>query len=166
MDNQPHVRLVDSHPESIRGDHYAALVIFPTVLPDRLFFPVQSGMKEIGRYSGLLQEESCLFCLFPAPGIDDSRAGHFSEYVGQCAQLVFRTAHDVGKVRTDKACPEHILLLEKQSSLYVVHDFGRGSRRQCQYRHAGQLLPNVGDMEIGRAEVIAPLRDTMAFIHH
>ena len=66
MDNLPHVRLVDSHPESIRGDHYAALVIFPTVLPDRLFFPVQSGMKEIGRYSGLLQEESCLFCLFPA----------------------------------------------------------------------------------------------------
>ena len=60
MDNQPHVRLVDSHPESIRGDHYAALVIFPTVLPDRLFFPVQSGMKEIGRYSGLLQEETCL----------------------------------------------------------------------------------------------------------
>ena len=64
MDNQPHVRLVDSHPESIRGDHYAALVIFPTVLPDRLFFPVQSGMKEIGRYSGLLQKRAASFVCF------------------------------------------------------------------------------------------------------
>lgn len=46
------------------------------------------------------------------------------------------------------------------------NDFGRGVAVSASYRHAGQLLPNVGDMEIGRAEVIAPLRDTMAFIHH
>ena len=123
-------------------------------------------MEKVGRYSRLLQEDCHLLGQLAISRVDDSRTGHFSEYVGQCAQLVFRTAHDIGEIRADKTFPEDIFFLEKQSSLYVVHDFGCGGCRQCQYRYAGQLLPYIGDVEVGRTEVIAPLRDTMTLVYH
>ncbi len=112
MDNQPHVRFVDPHSESVCRNYNPAFVIFPAVLADRLFFPVQPGMKEIGRYSGLLQEESRLFCLFPVPGIDDGRTWNFSKYVKQCVQLVFRAAYDVGEIRAGETFQENIFSLE------------------------------------------------------
>ena len=74
--------------------------------------------------------------------------------------------YDIGKIRAGETFQENVFLLEKQPFLYLVHYFGRGCRRQRQYRYAGQLLPYVGNMEIGRAEVIAPLRDAMAFVYH
>ena len=64
--------LYTSHPECIGRDNYPTLVILPTALAKVFIVAVEAGMKEIGRYAGLLKQGCYFFRPFPVAHIDNS----------------------------------------------------------------------------------------------
>ena len=58
-----------------------------------------------------------------------------------------------------------MLLPEMEFLLNVIHHFGSSRSRQRQDRYAGQHFADIGYRHIRGTEIIAPLRDAMAFVH-
>ena len=71
MHDQTDIRLIDSHPESVRRNHHAALIILPRVLTLGLHLAFQSGMKELRRYTLLPKKRGQLLRAFPVTHIND-----------------------------------------------------------------------------------------------
>ena len=73
MDNQAHVRFVNSHTKGIGGYHYTEFSFQPGFLSGIFGLIIKSGMIKSGCDVVVVQEQRNLFRLFPVAGIDNSR---------------------------------------------------------------------------------------------
>ena len=62
MHHKPHIRLVDTHPESIGRYHHTCLILLPAVLPFLLFFRGETCVVGLRWYSGIVEQCGELTC--------------------------------------------------------------------------------------------------------
>ena len=179
MDDKAHVRLVNSHAESI-GTHHDAYV---ALLPSRLSFGtgpgVQAGMVELGALAGRLEESRRLLALAPVAHIDYAAPLHSPADAQQLSQFVVRTADDVAEVGTLEAAfeqQEAMLdgaagalrgldgLRPRQPALYVLRHARRGGGRQ-RYHRRGNPFAQAAYQQVVRPEIVPPLRDAVGLVH-
>ena len=117
-----------------------------------------------GRDALLSQPGSQVGSLVAAARVDDGRARHRPQYVQQLRVLVVRVAHHVAQVGALEAHAEHLSVGKAQAQADVVNHCRRGRSRQCQHRHTGQQWAQVGNAQVVRTEVVAPLRDAVGLV--
>ena len=166
VDDQTHVGLVNPHTECIGGYHHPAFARLPAFLSLVLHVVVQSGMIE-GRCDSMAGNQfRYLTGTFPVTGIDDGGTVHTFQYVNQFLGLVFGVADNIGKVLPFKAHAEGLCPFPEAQLHLNVFDYLRcGGSGQCQYRDIGEHLADVGNLQIGGAEVVPPLGDAMRLVH-
>ena len=95
----------------------------------------------------------------------NSTAGHAAQYMQQFGSLVLRFANNISEVVPLEAHAEYILVTEMQTGLDILYYFGGCSGSQRQNGDIRQQFAYLCDFQIGGAEVIPPLRDTVAFVY-
>ena len=116
-------------------------------------------------------------------GIDDGAARHGAEDVKQFGKLVGGLAHHITEVGSRETHLIHLESLHRlapcgrgtrhngarfgpsQVGTNIAHHLGRGRSGQRQHGHAWQQLAYLRYLQIGRAEVVAPLRDAVGLVH-
>ena len=165
MYDQADVGLVDAHAEGVRRDDDTAFARLPAVLAQVLGRVVQPGVVVVGGDACGGEQFGHFLGVAPAAGVDDGSAGDAAQDVQQFLAIVLGSADDVGQVGPLEAHAEDVGTGKAQSCLYVVHYLGRGGGRQGEDGNAGQQVAHFGNLQVGGAEVVAPLRDAMAFVH-
>ena len=172
MEYNTNVGLVDTHTKSIGGYHYANLVFLPFTLSLVLDDGVETCMVEGGADASLTKQ----FCYFlgatSTAGIDDGTAFHTLEDMDELLPFIGGTPHNIGEVLALEAHLEDIeaslarytrfsrnLRISRIAKLVldILNDLGRGCGGERQDRDTRQVLADICYLEIGRAEVIAPL---------
>ena len=59
---------------------------------------------------------------------------------------------------------EDVFLLETETELYIIHNLCSSRGGQSQDRSIGHIGSDVGDFQIRRTKVIAPLRDAVRLV--
>ena len=172
VDDGAHIGFVDAHTEGVGGDHGLDIAAHPCLLPFLLLLGLQSGMIESGRNILLVQCLGNGFGLVARTDIDDGGAT-LGEQVLQLGEDVVGMNDGIGEVGTDKRGLEDLIAATEMELLAdVVDDGWRGSGGQGDAGHLlvgeelQQLLPELGDEQVGGTEVVAPLRDAMCLIDH
>ena len=117
-----------------------------------------------GRDVQLLQFLGYLLTFPSAAHVDDGAARHLAENMHEFLDLVLGRAHHISQVLALKAHAEDVLLAEMQLLLDVVGHLRRCGGSQGQHGCVGFDLAEVGNLEVGGAEVVAPLTDAVGFI--
>ena len=181
MDHESYIRLVDAHTEGIGSHDDTCLVALPVLLPLVARGVVETGVVEGGsppygplggRQGGFVDIIRDFLGTLAAAHIDDGAAFLSLQYAEHFSQLVLRTAHDVGQVL---ALERHAEDVECRGTRYggrgtrgqlltnIVHHFRRSGGCEGKDGH-GLYLADGCYVEVGRAEVVAPLADAMGFI--
>ena len=165
MDNHPYIRFVDTHTEGIGSHDDSHLVLLPGFLA-LIFYRWQESCMIEGALDAILVEQGGnLLGTFPASGIDDGRAFCASQDMHHLVDLVAYGAYDICQILALKTHFEHILLLEMQFFLYVVDNVWCSRSGKGKDRGVGFHIPDAGNIQVGRTEIVAPLADTMGFIY-
>ena len=84
----------------------------------------------------------------------------------QLFALVGGVAHHVGKVLPLETHAEdvEVCIPLRQFLLYILYDGWGGGGREGKHGGMGHQLAYLGYLQVGRAEVVAPLRDAVGFI--
>ena len=160
-----HVGLVDTHTEGIGSHHDTLLVVVPLLLAQVLNGMFQSGMIECGADVVLFYQFAYLLGASATACIHYGAATCRLEYVYQFLVLVACVAHHIRQVLALETHAEHILFAESEPVLYVIYHL-RGCRGgECQNRHIGFQRTYVGDVQIGRTKIVAPLRYAVSLIN-
>ena len=165
MEYHSDIGLVNAHAEGVGGNDDALLVLLPLFLPlvaGRVFEP---GVIEGGGDAVLFEEHSQFLALPPASCIDDGTARGELENVDELSRLVIGVAHDIGQIAAVEAHAVHILLLKQQPLLYVINHLWRSGGGEGQHWRLGFDLTKVSNVQIGGAEVVAPLTDAVGFVN-
>ena len=184
VDDQSDVGLVDAHAEGVGGYHDARAVVLPVALAAVLVSMVESGMVECRRESCIGEVFGNLAGMTPAAHIDDGRAWCAVEQPKQFAVFVGGVLNKVGQVLALEGHAKHGKAVfpcvasgfpgcacgfggtesRGQLGADVVYDLWRGGSRQCQHGDIRMDVADVGNFEIGRSEVVAPLRDAVCLV--
>ena len=163
MDDESHIRLVDSHSESICADHHTDRAVLPQSLAFGPGLPSQTRVVEAHRNPRRLHHGGKFLALASVAGIDYSAPGNPVADVQDLSQLVFGAADNIGQVRPLEPALEKESVTETQ----FFHDIVRHDRSGCRsqgYDRGIQGLPQFADPEIVRAEIIAPLGNAVSLI--
>ena len=114
-------------------------------------------MVECGAYAVLFNQLAYLLGALPAAHIHNGAALYRLKYMYHFGLLVKRLPYNIGKVFALEAHLEHIVSLESQLPLYIVHHLWCSRSRKCQYRNIRFKLSYVGNMQIRGTEVVTPL---------
>ena len=166
VDHEPYVGFVDPHAEGVRSYHHAHLAREPLLLPCGAFRVGHAAVVGRGRDPLVAQEVGDLFRALARADIDDARTRDVVRDAQQLSVLVLRAADAVREVGPCEAAPQNVRLGETE----LPHDvFGHGLRRRGRERQhgnpLGQLLAQFGDAQVRGAEIVAPLRDAVGFVH-
>ena len=83
------------------------------------------------------------------------------------SSLMVGAPHNVGYIGAGKGCGKGAASRpEGEQAAYVGRHFGSGRGGEGEHRSVGQHLAQAAYLEIGGAEVVAPLRDAMGFVDH
>ena len=169
MDDGPDVGLVDAHPERARRRDHAGLVAEPPPLRGLADVAVETGVVGLGRDAVAPEPGRDGLGRPPRAGVDQSRTGHGPEHVERLPDRVLHVVdapHEVGPVE-----PPHDdgRVAERQLLQNVAADLGR---RRRGHGHDGRRVAGrgreeragLGDLAVGRAEVVAPLRDAVGLV--
>ena len=92
-----------------------------------------------------------------------------SEQSDQFVGLVVGVTDQIGQILALERHAEYVESgfprFSGQFGADVIYHLRCGRSGECQDRDAGQQLADVGNFEVGRAEVVAPLRDAMRFVN-
>ena len=165
--HQADVRFVDAHAEGVGGHHDAHLALRPCALADVLVDGRQAGVEIERLHPRLAEHPGQDGRALTVARIDDGRARHALKDVQQLGVLVVGVAHHVVEVLPGKAHTKDSLTLraEAQAAADVFYHLRGGRGRQGQDGAVGQQVAQPGDLEVGRTEVVAPLRDTVGLVH-
>ena len=84
----------------------------------------------------------------------------------QLARFVFRAAHAVDQVRAIEAAHDRLDVGDAELREDVFAHGRRGGRGEREHGRFAERLDDAAEIEIGRAEVVAPLADAMRFVDH
>ena len=164
VDDGADVGLVDAHAECVCGDDDTRLAVLPGALAQVLVERGEACVVVLGADALLVEPSRRVVGVLPRAGVDDGRAGYGFEDAQERSLLVVCVAHDVGEVRPGETHADGVLPAEAEALLYVVDDGGGGGGCQGQHGTPGQQAAHGGDVEVGRAEVVAPLRDAVCLV--
>ena len=165
MDDEADVGLVDAHTEGVGADHNAGLPCLPGSLTGAAHPRLEPGVIE-GSADALRLQERCGFLTAAAAAhVHDATPLHPVADVQELAALVFRFADDIAEVRTLEAGLEEVALAEAQLVHNVLRNL-RGGGGGKGYHGGVNGFTETADLEIVRAEVIAPLRDAVGLVDH
>ena len=163
---EPHVGLVDAHAERDCRHHHDALFALEPGLIRAACFGIHS--RVVGhRVHSLPGQPRCrLIDLAARKAVDDARlAGVLLADESQelCARidLVDDRVADVRPVETRDKNPR---LLQGQPRSNLGAGLRIGSRRESDTRHVRKTLVQDGQLQVLRAEVVAPLRHAVRFV--
>ena len=160
-----YVGLIDTHTKGIGSHYHTCAAPLPSVLLSVLVVGGKPCVEKIGTDTVFVKEIGNLFRLLPATHVYDRCACYTAEYPEHLLELVVGMAYDVVEVLSLETLSEDPMLRKPQFVLNIVDYDGRSRSRQSQYRHSGiQHIEYIGYMQIRRAEVVAPLRDTVSLI--
>ena len=165
MHHEADVGLVDAHTEGIGADHHPGLPRLPGSLAGAAHPRLEPGVIEGCTNPLRLQERSGFLTATAAAHVHDATPLHPVADVQELTAFVFRFADDITEVRTLEAGLEEVALAEAQ----LVHDVFRNLRGGGggEGYHGGvNGFTETADLEIVRAEVIAPLRDAVGLVDH
>ena len=177
MYHQTHVRFVYAHSEGVRSHHHPHLVVLPHLLSLVLDGGLQSCVVECRRDAVLVQNLGYLLRSCPTASIYYGASLVTAEQGYEFLLLVVGIVYPVGEVVSGEAHAEDVLLPEVQLLLYVVYHLGRGcgcegedgdrlcGRMVVEWRGVGEQLAYLGYLEVGWAEVVTPLADTVGFVY-
>jgi len=168
VDHIAHIGLVDAHSECVGRNYDTDLVIYKSFLALEAFIAVQARMVTHGAYAAPADLISHRFNFLTRRTVDDAGdIGKFFKIVKEIRRLVGRMLHlkkEVFPVKTghNRKWGSKLKLADD-----VFPDFRRGSSGK---RGNNGALPQRGYsrcyVEIGRAEVMSPLGDTVCFVNY
>lgn len=165
VDDAAHVGFVDPHAEGIGGYDDAQLALDPGVLPAVFFLRLQAGVVAGRGDAAALQIQRYLLGHAPAADVHDARARHPVQDVQQLLVFRLRLANHVGEVIPPEALFEdEALLFKLEVFLDVFHHFRRRRGGNGDDGHVRVQLPQLGDAQVRRPEVVAPLADAVGFV--
>ena len=164
MSDEAHIGLVDTHAESISGHHDAHLILLPLFLPAILLYIVKTCMKVCGAESCLVKHLGIFLCPSPTAGIDNGSAIDTAKDMNKLGCFVAHPSDDIGEVLTLEAHAEHPAFTKEQALLDIIDNLWCGSSCKSEDWHVRQVFPDIGNSQISRSEVIAPLADAMGLI--
>ena len=165
MDNHPHIRLVDSHAESVCRNYDPYSVVLPVVLPLVLDGRLQPGMIPCGRNSIFRELLRDILCPLSATAVDDCCLRNGLKDMHHFSILVFRLPDNIGKVLPLETHAENIFHLESQTFLNVINNLRRGRCRQCKDRCFGYQPAYGSNLQVRGTEIITPLADAVGFVN-
>ena len=166
MDDVGDVRLVDAHAEGVRRDHDGRAVAEERLLIGLPFLRLQSRVIARGREAlGAQHAADGLHAL--ARGAVDNAAflpARRKKLQKRCA-FVLRPQHLKAEVRPVKAGDHDLRALQLQDPDDILAHLPRGRRGKCRQRRAArELLQELRDLQIARAEILPPLRDAVCLV--
>ena len=164
MHHESHVRLVYAHAEGVGAHHHADAPPFPGFLALRTHFPAQAGMVGRGADPVFLQESGHLLAAAAVAHVHDPGSRDAAADVQQLPRLVLAAAYDIGEVGPLEAAPEQQPLPEAELVHDVLRHLRRGRGREGDHGRIHELAQRA-DLQVIRAEVIAPLRDAVRLVH-
>ncbi len=166
MHHKAHVRLVDTHPKGDGRHHDLQIVALELLLHFGANVVFQPGMISRGAEAPALQPRSGVFHLCPAVAIDDARlAALLLDIAQQLIQRLELFHQHVADVWTVEAADLDQRIVKAQQPHNIVPGGivgGGGKRHKRQLREA---LAQLAERGIFRAEIMAPLGNTVRFIH-
>ena len=165
MDDNSHVRFVDTHSESVCRHHHFHFIFLPQGLSVASCHRVETGMIERGSGADACQSFGIFLCLFPVVGVYNSGTVDSIKYFHRFGKLVFCLSYDVGKVLSFETHSEHVFFSESELLLNVVYGSLRCRGGKCENWDAGLHLSYLCYGEIGRPEVISPLAYAVGFVY-
>jgi hypothetical protein len=156
--HHPHVGLVDAHAEGVgRHDHPGA-VVDPVVLFGRPLRVVEAGVVEVGPHAVLVEQVGQFLGALAVAYVHDGRAGHVAQDLQQLPLLVFFQEGRVGEVGPGEAFLEKLAVAPELQFVGNVLAHGNGGRgREGNDGHLRQQVAQLGNFQVGGAEVVAPL---------
>ena len=124
----------------------------------------QSAVVGGGRDALVAQQVGQLFGALARADVDDAAAFDPPQQPEQLPVLVLGAADAVGEVGTCEAAAQDVGLGEVEVAHDVLGHERRGRGGERQHRHAGKLAAQLGDAQVGGAEVVAPLRDAVGLV--
>ncbi len=163
--HETHVGLVDTHAESVRGHHNAHLARGPLLLPHGALGVRQSRM--IVRHGVPLpaQRLGHLLASLARSHVDYPRPFDTFDHAQQLFALVIRMPHGVREIRARETAAQDVRLGKSQTLHYILRHQCRGRGGKGQHGGVGNESPYLGDPEIRRAEIVAPLRYAVRLVH-
>ena len=164
-----HVGLVDAHAERVGGHHDLDLAVHEAPLGVGALLAPEAGV--VGQHLGpqrALQRAGQVLGLGARARVDDGRARPVvRERAGDPRALVGRAAarhHGEGQVRAIEAGGDPHRVAQPQARDDVRRDLRRRRGGRGHERLRAQPARRVGQAEVVRAEVVAPLRDAVRLV--
>ena len=165
MRNETHVGLVDAHTERNGGYHDQPFLVEEALLVGSPGVAGQAGVIRQGREPLIAEELRDFIDFFTGQAVDDARIAATLRQERQqlLARLLF--GHDaIENIGTVEARQKAFGILQMQASddLFAGALVGRG--RQGNSRHSGKHFSQLAQLQVFRAEVVAPLRYAVSFV--
>ncbi len=162
----PHVRLVDAHAESVGSHHDTQFVALPAGLLLVLVLRVKAGMVIVGAYARLQEQFGYLARAAARTHVHHRAARGVAQHPEQLPLLVKVISDYIRQIVACETLGIYVALLEEQLLHYVIDHLRSGRCGQGQHRHVRKMLAQLTYFQIGRTEVIAPLRYAMSLVDH
>ena len=167
--NHPaHIALVDTHSEGDGSAHHLYLVHLETFLNGCSLLGGESGMISFSLYAMLLQSLCHHLRILAREAVDDAcliRATG-DEMVNEFQLLLLRAFLTHGKTEVGTVETAHEgLSLQVQLVDDILSGNLIGGSRERHHRHAIEFLVQESELGILRTEIVAPLTDTVGFVH-
>ena len=170
MDDEAQVLLVHAQPKGVGGDHDARLAaVHERGLHLVALARAHPAVVAAALHAVLGQEVGQGVDRLDRRGVDDAAAGlavEQAEQGGLLAPLAPGGEHVVAEVRAAEADVDHRRVRDPELGQDVVLDPGRRRRGERQHGRPAHRAHRVAQPEVGRAEVVPPLRDAVRLVDH
>ena len=166
MDDEAHVRLVNAHAEGDGGHNHVHLFHQEQVLVLRPGLGVQAGVvrERLDAVDG--QQLGHLLHLLAAEAVDDAGlAGILTEEADDVFLRLHLVPYFIIKVGPIEGRLEHLGILDAEGLEDVALHLGRGRSREGDDGSQLDFLHDGADFPVLRTEIVAPLGDTVGFVH-
>lgn len=164
MDDEADIGFIDTHTEGIGSYHYLREGLHPLSLYHIAFLSVEASMIERGSNAIGYKPTGHLLGATTVADIDNARAAHTADDTEEAPHLIGFAQDHIGQIRAEEAGLKKIRLAEKEPMLNIVDDSRGGCSRKGKHRDSRLQLTDGSHLEIRRAEIVAPLRDTVSLV--
>ena len=167
VNDDAHVRLVDSHSEGIGGDNRADVAIHEGVLHIVPVRVVETGVVGQSRDAGLLERPRHLLDVLAGGRVHDGDALVLPENVDERRVLVrIRLGGDdvVAQIGAIESRDDRFGIVEPELPSDVGAHVLRGRRRESNHRGPAQPLAHLCDTQVAGTEVVTPFADAMRLV--
>ena len=164
MQHEAHVGLVYTHAEGIGGHHHTTLTSHPKPLTAVALGGVKSRMKVFGGNAVLDKQGGKLLGIATAAGVDDATTLGGGRHGDNAAVLVLVAHHAVTQIGTHEAAAKKLAVVHGKMQADIFDHLGSGGGGESYEGRRGMVGADFGNLQIGRTEVVAPLRDTVGLV--